>query len=149
MKARDLMTPGAIAVRLDTPTERVAELMLEHNISACPVIDENGKPTGMVSEEDLIFALFAEGEPVSEEFVARIPKSKRTARDVMGGPIVAVTEETDVAEIARILIQYRIKRVPVVRGGRLVGIVSRADLLRALVRSIAATNHPDMRASLS
>jgi CBS domain-containing protein len=134
MKARDLMTSEVIAVRPETPTDHVAKLLFEHRIGACPVIDENGALTGMVSAWDLIFALLAEGEPGSEEFVARILRSKGTARDVMGGPIITVTEETDVAEIARILIQYRINRVPVVRDARLVGIVSRGDMLRALVQ---------------
>ena len=134
MKARDLMTSDVIAVRPETPTKDVAKLLFEHRIGACPVLDENGALTGMVSTWDLIFALLAEGEPGSEEFITRKHRSKCAARDVMGGPVITVTEETDVAEIARILIRYRINRVPVVRDARLVGIVSRSDMLRALVQ---------------
>lgn len=146
MKARDVMTPEVVSVRPDTPTQQVARLLLKAGISACPVVDEAGVPVGMVSEGDLIgrgeaerearrdwwLALLAEGEALNENFVASLHAPERRARDVMSGPVVTVTEDTEVAEIARLLAEYRIKRVPVVRGGRLVGIVSRADLLRAL-----------------
>jgi CBS domain-containing protein len=127
------MTSEVIAVRPETPAKDVAKLLFEHGIGACPVVDENGVVAGIVSAWDLIFALLAEGEPATDKFVTRISHSKCTAKDVMGGPVISVTEETDIAEIARILIQYRIRRVPVVRDSRLVGIVSRSDMLRALV----------------
>lgn len=142
MKARDLMTSQVVVVRPETPTKQVAKLLFEHRIGACPVIDENGALTGMVSTWDLIFALLAEGQPTSAEFVARMHRSKCTARDVMGGPVITVTEETDIAEIAHILVQYRVNHVPVVRDARLVGIISRRDMLRALVQEPASAAVP-------
>lgn len=147
MKARDVMTGDVASVRPDTPTREVAELLLKRGISACPVVDDAGAPIGMVSEGDLIgrdeadrvarrdwwLALLAEGETLSSDFLTSLHAPARTARDIMAGPVVTIDEDTEVAEIARLLATYRIKRVPVVRNGRMVGIVSRADLLRALV----------------
>lgn len=128
------MTSDVVAVRPDVPTADIAKLLLNHRIRACPVIDENDAPIGMVSEWDLIFMLLAKGDPVSDQLIARNHRPRRTAKDVMGGPMIMVTEETEASEIARIMIQYRVSRVVVVRDGRLVGIVSRTDMLRALVQ---------------
>ena len=75
----------------------------------------------------------AEGDAVNPEFLASLRLDYPTARDVMSAPVIAVGEETSLAEIARLLTTHRIKRVPVVRDDRVVGIVSRADLVRALV----------------
>lgn len=156
MKARDVMTPEVVSVRPDTPTQQIARLMLKAGISACPVVDEGGTPVGMVSEGDLVgrgeverearrdwwLALLAEGEALNDGFVANLRAPERRARDVMSGPVVTVLEDTELAEIARLLAEYRIKRVPVIRDGRLVGIVSRADLLRALVHDQAPAPAP-------
>ena len=141
MDAFDVMTTAVIAVSPDTPTQRIAELLLEHGISAVPVVDDNGEVTGMVSEGDLLrfseedrearrdwwLAILAEGESLSPQFLATMNGHKRTARDIMSAPVVTVTEHTDVSEIGKLLGTYRIKRVPVLRDGRIVGIVSRAD----------------------
>jgi CBS domain-containing protein len=146
MKARDVMTDAVVSVRPDTPASQVARLLLDKGISAVPVIDSDGAPIGMVSEGDLIgrdetarearrdwwLQLLAEGETLSAEFLASLRSPERTAGDVMSAPLVTVGEETDVGEIARLLAAHRIKRVPVVRDDRIIGIVSRADLLRAL-----------------
>ena len=161
MKARDVMTTEVVTVGPDTPTGKIAELLLAKQISAAPVVDNNGAPIGMVSEGDLIgrdeaarqarrdwwLALLAEGSSLHEDFVASLRSPERTARDVMSAPVVTVDQETDVGEIARLLATYRIKRVPVLRDGRIVGIVSRADLLRALAAGQAeARTAPDSRA---
>jgi CBS domain-containing protein len=146
MKASDVMTDAVVSVRPDTPTSQVARLLLDNGISAVPVVDSDGAPVGMVSEGDLIgrdeaaraarrdwwLALLAEGEQLSADFLASLRDPERTARDIMSAPVVTVGEETEVGEIARLLAAHRIKRVPVVRDGRIIGILSRADLLRAL-----------------
>src|SRR6202048_4959857 len=72
---------------------------------------------------------------VHPEFLATLRNPQLTAREVMSAPVVRITETTEAPEIARLLEEYRIKRVPVVRDDRIVGIVSRADLLRAFQRS--------------
>jgi CBS domain-containing protein len=144
--ARDVMTTEIVSVLPDTPTQEIARLLLDKGISAVPVVDRDGAPVGMVSEGDLIgrddhdrearrdwwLALLAEGEVLSPEFLGHLRTDRRSARDVMAKPVVTVEEEAEVGEIARLLEAHRIKRVPVVRDGRIVGIVSRADLLRAL-----------------
>ena len=76
--------------------------------------------------------MLAEGGTLSADFLASLHPPERRAQDVMATPVVTVVEETEVAEIARLLTAQRIKRVPVLRDGRIVGIVSRADLLRTI-----------------
>jgi len=147
MNARDIMTTGVISVSPETPIHEIAKLLLKEGVSAVPVVDAGGVPLGMVSEGDLIgrdeterearrdwwLALLAEGEALHPDFLASLRTPDRTARDVMSSPVVMVGEETDISEVARLLSAHRVKRVPVLHEGRMVGIVSRADLLRALV----------------
>ncbi|HUC11561.1 MAG TPA: CBS domain-containing protein [Stellaceae bacterium] len=144
--ARDIMTTAVFSVGPETPIRDIARLLLDHGISAVPVVDPNGRPVGMVSEGDLVgrneadrlarrdwwLTLLAEGEALSPEFVNYLRRDGRLARDVMTAPVVTVDEGTQATEIARLLEAHRIKRVPVVHDGRVIGIVSRADLLRAL-----------------
>jgi len=151
MKAGDVMTRRVISVRPETPTRDVARLLLENHISAVPVLDPSGAPLGMVSEGDLIersdaerearrdwwLVLLAEGETLNPEFLSSFRRSKQTAGDVMSGPVVTVGEDTEIPEIARLLKAHRIKRVPVVRDGKVVGIVSRENLLLALAEQEA------------
>jgi CBS domain-containing protein len=146
MKARDVMTSEVVSVPTEASTREVAQLLLQKGISAVPVVDEQNTVLGMVSEGDLMgrveadrdarrdwwLALLAEGETFNPDFLASLRTPERSARDIMATPVVTVAEDTDVDEIVRLLAAYRIKRVPVVRDGRLVGVVSRADVLRAI-----------------
>lgn len=149
MQARELMTTQVISVAPDEPAQNIAQLLLEHGISAVPVVDAEGVPIGMVSEGDLIgrgeqervarhdwwLTLITGQQKIDDAYQARLTAPARTARDVMAAPLVTVEEDTDASEIARLLASYHIKRVPVVRDGRIVGIVSRADLLRAVAEA--------------
>ena len=147
MTARDVMTTAVVSVGPATPLSAIARTLVEHGISAVPVLERDGAAVGMVSEGDLIgrddaarqarrdwwLALLAEGEPLSPQFLATLRTPERRAREVMVAPAVTVGEDADLGEVARLLMEYRIKRVPVVAaGGRVVGIVSRADLVRAM-----------------
>jgi CBS domain-containing protein len=146
MQAKELMTTDVVVVHPHTPTAEVAQVLLDHTISAVPVVDSTGAPIGMVSEGDLIgrddterdarrdwwLEILAGNEAFGPDDLKSAAPQKKTAQDIMAAPVITVTEETDATEIARLLSTYRIKRVPVVRQGRVVGIVSRADLLRAL-----------------
>jgi CBS domain-containing protein len=137
MKAREVMTAEVATVSPDTPTREVARLLTERGISAVPVVDDKGAPVGMVSEGDLIgrderdrearrdwwLTLLAEGGSLNDEFLASLRGPDRRTRDVMAAPVITVGEDTDLAEVARLLAAHRIKRVPVVRDGRIVGIV--------------------------
>ena len=147
MIARDVMTRDVLSVTSDTPVRKIASLLVKNRISAVPVVDGSGAPIGIVSEGDLIgrreaereerqdwwLTTLAEGEAVNPEFLASLRLNYPTAHDIMSAPVITVQEKTNLTEIARILTTLRIKRVPVVHDGRVVGIVSRADLVRALV----------------
>jgi len=165
MQARELMTADVATVAPEAGRQEIAQLLIRRGISAVPVVDRRGVPIGMVSEGDLIgrteparkqrrdwwLAMLAEGETLSEEYVASLGGKEANARDLMSAPVITVEEHTEAEEIARLLASYRIKRVPVLRDGLIVGIVSRADLLRALAPSVrdpaAGTSHelPAMR----
>lgn len=146
MDAGEVMTSPVISATADTPIRDIAQLLLKNHIIAIPILDSSGAPIGVVSEGDLIgpvqtennerrewwLALLAEGESLSSDFLSSLRRLERVASDVMSRPVVAVEERTDIAEIARLLAAYRIKRVPVVRNGQVVGIVSRENLLRTL-----------------
>jgi CBS domain-containing protein len=77
--------------------------------------------------------LFAEGEPIAPELLAWLDTQNHTARVIMSTPVITVSEETQLRNIARLLVAHRIKRVPVIRDHRVVGIVARGDLLRTLL----------------
>ena len=151
MNARDVMSKPVVTVRPDTLTREIARLLLDKGISAVPVVDDNGTPIGMVSEGDLIhpkrverearlqswLEVFAEGEPLAPELLAWLQSQNNSARAVMSAPAITVCEDTELREIARVFVTHRIKRVPVVRDGRVTGIVARGDLLRAMASSKA------------
>jgi CBS domain-containing protein len=144
LTARDLMTQPVAYVMAETPVKSVAALMLERAISAVPVLDETGRLIGIVSEGDLIrrraeggrrswwLDLFGDDPAQSNEILAYLQRHSLRAKDVMTRDPVTVTEETPIVRIAELLDEHRIKRVPVMRAGRMVGIVSRANLLRSL-----------------
>jgi len=148
MNARDVMTTTVVSVGPDLGIHEVAKLLLEKGISAVPVVDDAGKPIGMVSEGDLIgpdepdrearrdwwLRLLAEGELLHPDFLASLRTPDRWVRDIMVRPVVSVSEDTDIRDIAQMLMTHRIKRVPVLRDGRVVGIVSRADLVRTVAQ---------------
>ncbi len=156
MNARDIMTTAVVTAGPGTPMPEIAGLLLAHRISAVPVVDETGAVIGMVSEGDLLrfgagerearrdwwLTFLAEGETLSAEFLASLRAPNRTAREIMSAPVVTVGEHADIAEIGKLLVTHRIKRVPVIRDGRIVGIVSRADLVGALATHDLGTAAP-------
>jgi len=160
--ARGLMTTQVISVGPDTSARDIARILADNRISGVPVVDGTGAPLGMVSEGDLVtrdeadrvmrrdwwLTLLAEGEAMIAEFMEMLAPEGRTARDIMSAPIITVGGSTDVADVARLLATYRIKRVPVVEDGRIVGIVSRADLVRALGAEPARPAAPHHRPAL-
>lgn len=149
MKAADVMTRHVVVIKPDNTVSELVDILLTHGISAVPVV-ENGKLVGIVGEGDLIrraeigtaerprpwwLRLFADDATLASEYVKSHAKR---VRDVMTRTVVTVTEETPLGEIATLLEKNRIKRVPVLRDGRPVGIVSRADLIQALAAPAAA-----------
>ncbi|HEY6983135.1 CBS domain-containing protein [Reyranella sp.] len=143
MRAADVMTSEVITVGEDASVQEAARLMADHGISAVPVLDRVRRVIGMVSEGDLLHRAetgterrrpwWLEIVASTNELAADYVKSHSSnVKDVMTRDVLSVTEETPVADIAILLETNRIKRVPVLRGDQLVGIVSRANLVRAL-----------------
>ena len=144
MKAKDVMTTEVVYADPETSVRAIAQTLLKRRISAVPVADDDGRVIGIVSEGDLMRRPESETErprswwleliETPEDRASQYLKSHGlTARDVMTREPVTVTEDTPLEEIAMLLERKAIKRVPVLRDGKLVGIVSRADLLHGLV----------------
>ena len=146
LDAASIMTRDVITVSPDDTVAEVAKVMTEHGISAMPVCDKEGRLVGMISEGDLMrpfgekhalrrawwLDLLAEGTELAPEFLDCLRADHHKARDLMTKEVVTATETTSAAEIADLLSEHRVKRVPIVRDGAIVGIVSRANLIRAL-----------------
>ena len=114
MKVKEIMTTTVVHADAETPVTDVAELLSKHRISAVPVLDDTGAVIGLVSEHDLL------------------AKPGRRARDVMTPEVISVSEDTDVDDVRYLLVERRIRRVPVLSGQELVGIVSRSDIVREM-----------------
>lgn len=119
MIAQDIMTRKVYTIRSDASAQEAAQLLDQHRISGLPVVDIGSDIIGIVTEADIISKVDKEGLRVS---------------DIMSTEVTSVNEETPVSEIALLLTERKIKRVPVVRDGKLVGIVSRADIVHAVAQ---------------
>ena len=140
MNAGDVMTTGAAIVRPDASLAEAARIMLEHRISGLPVVDAEGKLVGIVTERDF---LRKDGERprwidiLLSKASAQITASElrnRRVEEVMSKNPICIGVETPVDEIIELIERHRVKRLPVVANGNVVGIVSRANLLLALTR---------------
>jgi CBS-domain-containing membrane protein len=143
MKAKDVMTSPVISIEADAAVLQAVRIMLQRRVSGLPVIDKNGGLIGIVTEGDFLRRaetgtmrrrprwlefLIGPGR-LAEEYTH---SHGRKINDVMTSDPVSVTEDTSLDEIVKLMEKRQIKRVPVLRDGRLVGIVSRANLLHAL-----------------
>jgi len=141
VKARDIMTRQVISVKRDTPLSAVADLMAEHIVSGVPVLGENDRIAGIISEKDFLAHMGVRDKTHFMSIVAGYLKGKdygalplrlQKAEDIMTSPAITVEEHSSVSEIAAIFAEKNINRVPVVDSkGKLAGIVSRADIVRA------------------
>jgi CBS domain-containing protein len=140
------MTAPVLAVRPDTDVQDIAALLLECRISAVPVVDEGGRVQGIVSEGDLINRADAGTRHRRSWWLEMLNGPQEQARDylrahgqhaedVMTRDVVATSEDAPLPEIAALLEKHHVKRVPVLRDGKLVGIVSRANLLQGFAMS--------------
>jgi CBS domain-containing protein len=150
MQARDIMTANVETVRPDTEVREIVKRLLARNISAMPVVDDQDKVVGIVSEGDLMHRSENETERQQSWWIRMLAEPLDRARDfvkanaqhaknIMSREVISVTEDTSLVEIAETLEKHHIKRVPVMRDGKLVGIVSRANLLQGLVAAGAKT----------
>ena len=143
MRARDVMVKAVATTMPETTVEKVARLMINLRISGVPVLDRNGQLVGIVTEGDLLRraetgterrrARWSEWFSANSRLAAEYIKSHaRRVEDIMTREVVSVGELASLGEIAELMETRRIKRVPVLHDGKIVGIVSRADLLQVL-----------------
>ena len=147
MRAMDVMTTNVITVEPNTSVQELATLLSERGISGVPVVDSDNRLVGVVTEGDLLHRAETGTERriqrrrsrwldtfVSDQEAARdyVKAHGRVVREIMTRDVISVSDTTELADIATLLETKRIKRVPVLRDGKLVGIVSRANLVRAL-----------------
>jgi CBS domain-containing protein len=112
VRSAEIMSTSVLSVTPDTPVAEVATLLAEKGISGVPVLDEDGAPVGVVSELDVI------------------TRQGATAGEIMSSGVISVTEDTPAEDIIEIFGSRRVRRVPVLSHGRIVGIISRSDLVR-------------------
>ena len=126
MIARDIMTRDVYTISPQSSVQEIAQLLSRKHISGVPVCDPDGRIIGIVTEADIIGKVNREGLCVA---------------DIMSPELIAVDEETPVGEIAMLLTERKIKRVPVMRNGKLVGIVCRADIVQAVAQGHLIIRH--------
>jgi CBS domain-containing protein len=154
MKASDVMTRNVLTVGRDTSVAQAIRTMLDNNISGLPVLD-NGKVVGILTEGDLL----RRGETGTERHRPRwleilmgpgrmageyVRTHGRRVEEIMTTDLISVAGDTPLDEVVGLMERHRIKRVPVIEGAALVGVVSRLDLLRELLRTIEA-EHSEQR----
>jgi CBS domain-containing protein len=134
MRVKDVMSSPVVTVPPGMRLKEVADLLVERGISAVPVV-EDGALVGIVSEADLVPLELA---PDPRAHLAPLPEPParvpQVVAEVMTAEVVALPEDTDAAEAGRLMLERRIKSVPIVQGRRVVGIVARRDLLKVLAR---------------
>ncbi|KAB2919821.1 MAG: CBS domain-containing protein [Hyphomicrobiaceae bacterium] len=156
MKARDVMVKDVIKVGPDTTIGEIAAILVRHRISGVPVVGEGDRVIGIVTQTDLAhrsetgtekrrkwwLEIFADPNAQAREYVK---SHGLKARDVMTRVVISVSSDADLAEVADILDTHRIRQAPVMDGGKIVGMISRADLVRALaqVKVAAQTTRSD------
>ena len=145
MRVRDLMTERVLSIGPEAPIKDVARILVEHRISGLPVCDVEGHVLGVVSEGDILYkehdpedghrggplSWIVEGAPAGETVKA----TALTAAKAMTAPAITVAPYESVAEAARLMCERGVNRLPVVKDEKLIGIVTRADLVRAFIRS--------------
>lgn len=138
MRASEIMTTPVVTVRTTTPVKEAAALLAEHAITALPVLDEDDRLVGMVSEADVLADRVSHDQRSHMRREESHPDPRHLVGEVMTTPVVAMAASADTADIADLILQYDVRSVPIVDGPTVIGIVSRRDLLRSLVRDDTA-----------
>ncbi|MGO8739915.1 CBS domain-containing protein [Rhodoblastus sp.] len=154
--AGDAMTSPVVGVGPDDSARAAAEDMLRLHVSGLPVVDRDGRPLGVVSESDFRFAdaairqnqreawvaILAGGQDIAANYLEALEREGETVRQVMSRPALAVDEQAPLAEVAELMTARRVKRILVTRQDRLVGVITRADLLRFFTEAGKRPNAP-------
>jgi len=151
-KAKDIMTQNVITVKTETTIEELARILRSHGISGAPVVDEKGKLNGIVTENDLIsknsrlhiptiLRLFDAYIPLGtsrlEDDIRRM--TALTVDEICSKNVITVDEETSVEYIATLMTEKKIHLVPVLKGGEIVGIIGKKDLIKGVIGEAAAS----------
>jgi CBS domain-containing protein len=151
MQAADIMSRRVVTIRPDSSVEAAARLMLRHHISGLPVVDASGAVVGMVTEGDLLRRAEIGTERQRSRWLELLVSPGRLAQDyvqaharkiseIMIREVVSIAPSQPLAEVVALMERHHVKRLPVIDKGRLVGVVSRADLLDALINMAADTS---------
>lgn len=147
MKAKDIMMTEVITIKQHATIEEIARVLIDNKISGVPVVDEAGHLMGMVTEGDLLHKetnprlphavnilgaiIYYNGvEQYNEDFKKMMASQ---ALNIMTDKVITVTAEQDVEDIVKLMLEHGIKRVPVMEGERIIGIISRADIVKCLL----------------
>jgi CBS domain-containing protein len=146
--AGEIMTREVVTVKKETTVRELAELFTMHRIGSLPVVDDNGSLIGIVSESDLVeqdknfhiptvislfdWVIYLESEKKFEKELKKM--TAQTVGDIYTEDVVTVTPSTPVSDVADIMSSKKINSLPVVEGGKIVGVVSRIDLIRTMIR---------------
>lgn len=147
MKARDIMVKEVITVKQQATIKEIAKVLVDNKISGVPVVDDDRRLVGIVSEGDLLFKetnprlpnfinilgaiIYYNGvERYNEDFKKLMAGQ---ASEIMTDKVIVISEDVEIEEVARLMIEHGIKRIPVVQGEKIVGIISRADIIKTLL----------------
>ena len=146
IKAKDIMTRDVVSVSPETDIEELARLFVEKNVSTMPVIDDQGHLAGIISESDLVerdqplhiptvisifdWVLYLESGKKFKEELKKI--SARKVSEICSGKVVTCTPETSVPEVAQLMTENHVHLIPVMDGGKVVGVVARLDIIRSM-----------------
>lgn len=149
--AAQIMTSPVVTVAPEASVEEVVRILSDRHISALPVCKPDGTMVGLVSEGDVLrpfresarlrhdwwLSMLAEGEALSEHFLEYLRQDTRTASDLMVHHVVTADEHATLPQLAELMSRHAVKRIPILRGSSVVGIVSRSDMIGALARTPA------------
>jgi len=147
MIAKDIMSTNVITVGKETIIHDIAKLLTDKNISGVPVVDDSNNILGIITKNDLIYkdvevkpptyfevlggVFYLESIKHYEEKLKKFLANK--AEDIMTEDVITITEDTDIKTIAGIMVEKRVNRLPVMKDGKLIGIISRGDIVKSLI----------------
>lgn len=143
MRVRELMTEGVVSVKPDASLRNAASILVDRRLSGLPVVDEDGEVVGVLSETDIVMKASGgteRGGYLAWFFDSDLTGAKvaaETVGEAMSSPALTITPDRGVHEAARLMVEERVNRLPVVQDGALVGILTRSDIVRAFTRTDA------------
>ncbi len=149
LTARDIMTHPVVTARAETPLRVVIQQMMAGGFSGMPVVDDAGLAIGMITEGDFMrwteevgprarwwLDMLADGHELAETFLQEIKDQHARVRAVMTPGVIGVSGDTPIRDVAALLAERHVKRVPVLADGKPIGIITRRDLVRAMLSTV-------------